>query len=139
MSISLRLYDRRLVGSRSLFCRSGGGGGRSCLHRLGDGNIDIDSKRGWLRGHRGSGSFKFLLGRFGNLLGLRGSLLWLAFIALNGLFLEEAEDVIENKVTIGLLGEEEGLNELLPRLATIRHFTNDLNDDTPVGRRLCID
>jgi hypothetical protein len=107
------------------------------LHRLGDGNIN--SKRGWLRDHRGSGRFKILLGSFGNLLGFRGSLLWLAFIALDGLFLEEAEDVIENKVTIGLLSEEEGLNELLPRLATIRHFTNDLNDDTPVGRRLCID
>jgi hypothetical protein len=86
------------------------------LHRLGDGNIN--SKRGWLRDHRRSGRIRFLQ-RFGNPLGVRSSLLWLAFIALNGLFLEEAEDVIENKVTIGLLSEEEGLNELLPRLATI--------------------
>jgi hypothetical protein len=46
-------------------------------------------------------------------------LLYLAFVALNSLFLEEAEDVVENKVTIRLLSEEESLNKLFPRLAAI--------------------
>jgi len=64
-------------------------------------------------------------------------LFWLAFIALD-VFLEEAEDVIKDKVTIGLLSEEESLNELLPRFALVRHFTNHLNDDTAVGRGLSI-
>jgi hypothetical protein len=44
-------------------------------------------------------------------------LLWLASITLR--VLEKAEYVVEDKVTIGLLGEEKGLNELPPRLATV--------------------
>jgi hypothetical protein len=46
-------------------------------------------------------------------------LLWLAVIALNGLFLEEAEDIVEDKVAIGLLREEKGLNKLPPWLTTV--------------------
>jgi hypothetical protein len=46
-------------------------------------------------------------------------LLWLAFVALNCLIFEETKDVVENKVAVGLLGEEEGLNKFPPRLATV--------------------
>jgi len=54
------------------------------------------------------------------LYGFSGSgLLWLAFVAVNSLFLEEAEDVVENKVAVGLFGEEEGLNKFSPRLIAI--------------------
>jgi hypothetical protein len=63
----------------------------------------------------------------------------LAFIALAILFFEETEDVVEDKVTIGLLSEEESLDELLPRLATVGHFTDHLNDDATIGRGLGID
>jgi hypothetical protein len=38
---------------------------------------------------------------------------------LRVLFLEETKDVIEDKVPIGLLGEEKSLNELPPWLATV--------------------
>ena len=41
--------------------------------------------------------------------------------------------------TIGLLSEEERLNEFLPQPAMVRHFTDHLNDDATVGRGQCID
>jgi hypothetical protein len=106
------------------------------LDRFGGGNIG----KSWLWEHGRLGRLTLLLGGCGNLLGLKDALLWLAFIALNGLllFLEETEDVVEDKVTIRLLGEEESLNEFLPRLATVGHFTDHLNDDATVGRGLRI-
>jgi len=58
---------------------------------------------------------------------------------LNSLFLEEAENVIKDKVTIGLLGKEEGLHEFAPGRTFICHLANDLNDDTAIGTRLGID
>jgi hypothetical protein len=81
------------------------------------GSRDIRSKRDWLRARRRKGRFSLLLRRFGSLLGLCGSLLWLAFIALR--VFEKAKYVVEDKVTIGLLREEKGLNELPPGLATV--------------------
>jgi hypothetical protein len=81
------------------------------------GSRDIRSERDWLRAHRRKGRYSLVLRRCGNLLGLSGSLLWLASITLR--VLEKAEYVVENKVTIGLLREEKGLNELPPRLATV--------------------
>jgi len=68
-----------------------------------------------------------------------GGLLWLAFFVLYCLFFEEAKDVVENKVAVRLLGEEESLNKFPPRLTTVRHFTNNLNDDATVGRGLSVD
>jgi hypothetical protein len=58
---------------------------------------------------------------------------------LNSLFLEEAEDVIEDKVAIGLLGKEEGLHKFAPGSTFICHLANDLDDDTTIGTRLGID
>jgi hypothetical protein len=115
----MRFRSRRLVGRGSLLCGSSRGGRRSCLHRFG--SRDIGSKRDWLRVHGGKGRCSLLLRRCRNLFGLRGGLLRLAFITLRirVLILEKAEDVIEDKVTIGLLGEEKSLNELPPRLATV--------------------
>jgi hypothetical protein len=137
MSISVGFRDRWFICRGCLFCESSRGGGRSCLDRFG--GRDIGRNRNWLRGRRRLGVFSLLLGRCRNLVDLSGSLLWLAFVALSSLFFEEAEDVVEDKVTIGLLSEEESLNKLFPRLVTIRHFTNHLNDDATVGRGLCID
>jgi hypothetical protein len=112
----MRFRGRRLVGRGSLLCGSCRRGRRSCLHRFG--SRDIGSKRDWLRVHGGKGRCSLLLRRGRNLfVGLSGSLLRLAFVTLR--ILEKAEDVIEDKVTIGLLGEEKSLNELPPRLATV--------------------
>jgi len=105
------------------------------LYRFG--GRDIRSERDWQRVRRRKGRCSLLLRRCGNLLGLSGSLLWLAFIILR--ILEKAEDVVEDEVAIGLLREEKCLNELPPRLATVGHFTDHLNDNTTIGRGLCID
>lgn len=55
-----------------------------------------------------------------------------SLVVLNSFFLQETEDIIENKVTVWLLSEEEGLHEFTPRLSVIRHFTDDLDDDTAI-------
>jgi len=61
------------------------------------------------------------------------------FLAVGGFFFEEAEDVVEDKVAVGLLSEEEGLYEFAPWVAVVGHFADDLDDDAAAGRRLCID
>jgi len=58
---------------------------------------------------------------------------------LNSLFLQEAEDVIEDKVAVRLLGKEEGLDEFAPGSTFICHLANDLNDDTVICTRLSVD
>ncbi len=63
----------------------------------------------------------------------------LCLVALNGLFLKETEDVVENEVPIWLLGKEEGLDKFPPRVIMVGHFTNNLNDDASVGGRLSVD
>ena len=60
-------------------------------------------------------------------------------VALDGLLLEEAEDVVEDVVAVGLLGEEEGLHELAPGLAAVGHLADDLDDDAAVGGGLGVD
>lgn len=60
------------------------------------------------------------------------------FFILNGLLLQEAEDVIEDKIAIWLLCKEESLDELLPRLTAIAHLANDLDDNTTRRRSLRI-
>lgn len=40
-------------------------------------------------------------------------------VTFDSLFLQKAEDVVEDEVAVGLLGEEEGLDELSPWLALI--------------------
>jgi len=62
-----------------------------------------------------------------------------AIIRLDGFFLEEAEDIVEDEVTVGLFSEEESLDEFTPRLVVIGHFADDLDDDTAICRRLGID
>ncbi|THH01590.1 hypothetical protein EW145_g6887 [Phellinidium pouzarii] len=60
------------------------------------------------------------------------------FVVLNALLLQEAEDVVENEVSIRLLREEERLHKLTPGLPTVRHLTDDLNNNPPSSRRLSI-
>lgn len=68
-----------------------------------------------------------------NLAGLTGT-----FFILDRLLLQEAEDVIENKIAIWLLCKEECLDELLPGLTAITHLANDLDDNTARRRSLRI-
>lgn len=63
--------------------------------------------------------------------------LFLVF-SIDRLLLQKTENVIEDKVTVGLLSKEERLREFAPRLAAVRHLTNDLDDDTTICRRLRI-
>ena len=50
------------------------------------------------------------------------------------LFLSDvAEDVVENKVSVGLASEDEGLGELAVGQRLVRDFTDDLDDDVLVG------
>jgi len=77
-------------------------------------------------------------GRGGGLF-LSGCILLRSIIALGGLFFKETEDIVEDEVSIRLLGEEERLNELLPKLSPIRHFTDDLDDDATIRGGLSID
>jgi hypothetical protein len=58
----------------------------------------------------------------------------LLFVLLLVLLLQVSENIVEDKVTVGLFGEEEGLSEFSPSLISIRHFTNDENNDTASGR-----
>jgi hypothetical protein len=46
---------------------------------------------------------------------------------------EVAEDVVEHKVAVGLLGEDEGLGETLVRLALVGDLADDLDDNVGVG------
>jgi len=43
----------------------------------------------------------------------------IGIVSLNRFLFEKTEDVVENKVTVGLLGEEKSLDKLAPRLAAI--------------------
>jgi hypothetical protein len=61
------------------------------------------------------------------------SRLGFADIILDGIFLKEPEDVVENKVAIWLLCKEESLDELSPGITMVGHLADDLNDDTTVG------
>jgi hypothetical protein len=50
------------------------------------------------------------------------------------LFLDHvAEDVVQDKVTVSLRGENEGLSELSVGLRLVGDLANDLNDDVDVG------
>lgn len=50
------------------------------------------------------------------------------------LFLDNvAEDVVENKVAVGLASENKSLGELLVRCRLVGDFTNDLDDNVLVG------
>lgn len=60
-------------------------------------------------------------------------------VRLDSLLLEETENVVKDKVSVGLFGKEEGLDKLAPWLGVVGHFTDDLNDDATVGRGLSID
>lgn len=64
---------------------------------------------GWRR--RGRGLWRGLRGG--------GSVNVTRLVVLNGLLLEETEDVVENEVAVGLLGEEERLDKLAPWIALI--------------------
>jgi hypothetical protein len=59
--------------------------------------------------------------------------LLLRSLLILGLVGEIAEDVVQNKVTVGLLGKNKGLHEPLVRLALVGDLTDDLDDDVGVG------
>ena len=104
------------------FLGKGWNGGRS--HDVSDFGFIVGDGR--FRG--GLWSLRRLMGRLGrNRIGL-GSI-----VSLDGLFLQETEDVIENKVSVWLFGEEEGLNEFAPGITVVGHFTDDLDDDAAIG------
>lgn len=71
--------------------------------------------------------------------GLGDSFTLLLVTLLDGLFLQEAEDVVEDEVAVRLLGEEERLHELPPCFALVRHLTDDLDDDAAICRGLSVD
>jgi len=48
-------------------------------------------------------------------------------------FFEVSENIVEDKVTVGLFGEEKGLSEFSPSLISVRHFTRGENNDTSSG------
>lgn len=60
-------------------------------------------------------------------------------VVFNGVFLQKAEDIVEDEISVRLLGKEERLDEFPPWLAVVGHFTNDLNDYTTVRGGLRID
>jgi hypothetical protein len=61
---------------------------------------------------------------------LWGSCVNLLIIAL---LIDVSEDVIENKVSGGLLGKDEGLAEFLEFGGLVGGFANDLDDDVVEG------
>jgi hypothetical protein len=63
----------------------------------------------------------------------------LAVLSLDCLLLQETENVVQNKVTVGLLGQEKCLSEFAPGLVVVGHFTDDLNDDPTICRGLGVD
>lgn len=53
--------------------------------------------------------------------------------------LEVTENVVQDVETLGLLGQEEGLDELLGRAAPVGHLSEDLDHDSSVQRGLAVD
>jgi hypothetical protein len=107
---------------------------------------NISRGRGRLPGWRGefelSGGLRCWLfldeGGFGGRNNRNRNRLGVAGIILDGIFFEEPEDVVENKVAVWLFCEEESLDKLSPGITTVGHFTDDLDDDTAIGRGLRI-
>jgi hypothetical protein len=62
----------------------------------------------------------------------------LDLLVLFGFLSKVAEDVVQYKVTVGLLGENESLGESLVGLALVGDLADDLNDDVGV-RALGVD
>jgi hypothetical protein len=71
-------------------------------------------------------------GRSGLLNAVRSRLL-LKLLLLLRLISKVAEDVIQDEVAVGLLGEDEGLDKALVGLALVGDLTNDLDDDVGIG------
>jgi hypothetical protein len=57
----------------------------------------------------------------------------LELLILLGLLGEVAEDVVQHKVTVGLLCQDEGLRETLVGLTLVGDLANDLDDNVGVG------
>ena len=70
--------------------------------------------------------------------GRRSNVRFRLVAVLNRFFFQEAKDVVENEVSIRLLGKEERLDEFLPSLSLVRHLADDLNNDTAICRGLSI-
>lgn len=130
---AIRLYKFRLVGR--------GRGKRFRLNGRGFLFLNRSGRRGrrltgrskyWFRGGFRCGWFE--CSRFRG--GRGGTRVCVAHIILNGIFLEKTEDVVENKVAVGLFCKEECLDKLSPGITTVRHFADDLNDNAAVGRGL---
>ena len=67
------------------------------------------------------------------------SVVTILVIRVHRFLLKETEDVIEDKVSVRLLGQEKRLRELAPKIATIGHFADDLDDDPAICRGLRVD
>jgi hypothetical protein len=72
-----------------------------------------------------SGSVRRLMDAVGRLV--------LDVLLLFGLVCKIAEDIVQDEVAIGLLGENEGLRETLVGLALVGDFADDLDNDVRVG------
>jgi hypothetical protein len=68
----------------------------------------------------------------GRLLDAVGGGLELLLLLLR-LLSEVTEDVVQDKVSVGLLGKDKGLDEALVGLAVVGDFSNDLDDNVRVG------
>jgi hypothetical protein len=57
---------------------------------------------------------------------------------INRLLFKEPEYIVEDEIAVRLFGKEESLDKFPPRLATVGHLTNDLDYNTTIRRRLCV-
>lgn len=92
------------------------------------GGIEVGHILGSLRSRLGLG---YRLG--GSLLGLRGSVDDRLYSLILALLVDESEDVVQNKVTLGLLRKDKGLAKLLGLAGFVRGLANDLDDDVVKG------
>lgn len=60
------------------------------------------------------------------------------FVTINRLLFEEAEDVIEDKIAVWLFGKEKSLNKFPPSFTTVGHFTDNLDYNAAIRRRLSV-
>jgi hypothetical protein len=77
-------------------------------------------------------------GRGGVYLGLLAFFTFLLLIS-KALLLQISEVVVKDKVSVLLLRQKERLDKLLPWLAVVGHFTNDVNHDAIIGTGMSID
>jgi hypothetical protein len=124
-SVDRRSLRNRLWGDGFLLCSR-----RERNNRLG---LRLGDRVFWDVVELGSNS------RFGSslLLFLLGVSLFLVFIPVviaTRFFLEVAEDVVQDEVSVGLFSEEKGLGKLAPGLASVGYLADNLDNNTRGGR-----